>query len=90
MGQRLMILSASVGSGHNIAASVLETYLERHPDVDQVRKIDVLETTNELYRTLYDDGYFNLVEAVPWLVGWGYDKGDPPFKLGTRPRSGTD
>ena len=30
----------------------------------------------------YDDAYFKLVEAVPWLVGWGYDVNDPPFKLG--------
>src|SRR6187200_3337741 len=30
---------------------------------------------------LYDDGYFALVEAAPWLVGWGYDANDPPFKL---------
>jgi processive 1,2-diacylglycerol beta-glucosyltransferase len=30
---------------------------------------------------LYDDGYFALVEAVPWLVGWGYDESDAPFRL---------
>ncbi len=77
-----MILSASVGSGHNIAASVLESYLQRHPDVDAIKKLDILETTNELYRTFYDDAYFTLVDSVPWLVGWGYDANDSPFKLG--------
>ena len=45
-------------------------------------KLDVLETASDLYRTVYDDAYFAMVEAVPWLVGWGYDAGDAPFKLG--------
>jgi processive 1,2-diacylglycerol beta-glucosyltransferase len=81
MGQRVMILAAGVGSGHNIAAGVLDSSFRAAPQVDAVQKLDILESTNEVYRTLYDDGYFALVEAVPWLVGWGYDAADPPFKL---------
>src|SRR3954454_22423523 len=82
MGRRIMILSAGIGSGHKSAASVLETCFRPHPDVESVRNLDVLESTNELYRALYDDAYFAMVESVPWLVGWGYDAGDAPFKLG--------
>ena len=82
MGQRVLILSAGIGSGHNSAAAVLEASLQASPDVAQVLRLDVLETASDLYRTVYDDGYFAMVEAVPWLVGWGYDKGDVPFKLG--------
>ena len=82
MGQRVLILSAGIGSGHNSAAAVLEASLRANPAVAQVLKLDVLETASDLYRTVYDDGYFAMVEAVPWLVGWGYDKGDVPFKLG--------
>jgi processive 1,2-diacylglycerol beta-glucosyltransferase len=81
MGRRVLILAAGIGSGHNIAASVLESCFRASPQVDAVQKLDILESTNEVYRTLYDDGYFALVEAVPWLVGWGYDAIDPPFKL---------
>jgi len=81
MGQRVLILAAGVGSGHNIAASVLESSFQVAPDVDAVQRLDILESTNEVYRTLYDDGYFKLVEAAPWLIGWGYDANDPPFKL---------
>jgi processive 1,2-diacylglycerol beta-glucosyltransferase len=81
MGRRVLILAAGIGSGHNIAAGVLESCFQAAPDVDAVQKLDILESTNEVYRTLYDDGYFALVEAVPWLVGWGYDANDPPFKL---------
>jgi processive 1,2-diacylglycerol beta-glucosyltransferase len=81
MGRRVLILAAGIGSGHNIAAGVLESCFRAAPEVDAVQRLDILESTNEVYRTLYDDGYFALVEAAPWLVGWGYDANDPPFKL---------
>ena len=82
MGQRVLVLSAGVGSGHNSAAAVLEAALKADPDVARVLTIDVLDTASDLYRTVYDDAYFAMVEAVPWLVGWGYDAGDAPFRLG--------
>jgi processive 1,2-diacylglycerol beta-glucosyltransferase len=81
MGRRVLILAAGIGAGHNIAAGVLESCFQAAPEVDAVQKLDILESTNEIYRTLYDDGYFALVEAVPWLVGWGYDESDAPFRL---------
>jgi processive 1,2-diacylglycerol beta-glucosyltransferase len=81
MGRRVLILAAGIGSGHNIAAGVLESCFRAAPEVDAVQRLDILESANEVYRTLYDDGYFALVEAAPWLVGWGYDANDPPFKL---------
>jgi processive 1,2-diacylglycerol beta-glucosyltransferase len=81
MGRRVLILAAGIGSGHNIAAGVLESCFRAAPEVDAVQKLDILESTNEVYRMLYDDGYFALVEAVPWLVGWGYDESDAPFRL---------
>jgi processive 1,2-diacylglycerol beta-glucosyltransferase len=81
MGRRVLILAAGIGSGHNIAAGVLESSFQAAPEVDAVQKLDILESTNEVYRALYDDGYFALVEAVPWLVGWGYDESDAPFRL---------
>lgn len=82
MDRKVLILSASVGSGHNSAAAALETVLRNSNDVAQVRRVDVLQTTPDLYRTLYDDAYFKLVEAAPWLVSWQYDLNEPPFKLG--------
>ncbi len=82
MGQRVLVLSAGIGSGHNSAAAVLESSLRADPEVARVLRLDVLETASDLYRSVYDDAYFAMVEAVPWLVGWGYDAGDAPFKLG--------
>src|SRR5215470_14239478 len=79
MGKRVLILSAGAGSGHNAAAEVLESHARTAPDVEEVQKLDVLHLTNDLYRRLYDDAYFRLVNAVPWLVGWSYDVRDAPF-----------
>jgi processive 1,2-diacylglycerol beta-glucosyltransferase len=83
VGKRVLILTAGIGSGHNTAGGALEAALQHRLAVDSVERLDIMESTSELYHRLYDDGYFTLVESVPWLVGWGYDKGDAPFKLGS-------
>ncbi len=76
-----MILGTGVGSGHNMAAQVLEDSFRRQPSVGTTRRADVLDSTNKLYRKLYDDAYFKLVADVPSLVEWGYDSNDVPFDL---------
>jgi processive 1,2-diacylglycerol beta-glucosyltransferase len=81
MQRRTLILAAGVGSGHNSAARAVENALNALSDHGEVRRLDVLDTTNEVFKRLYDDAYFTLVAEVPWLVGWGYDNQDPPFKL---------
>ncbi|GAB2592167.1 MGDG synthase family glycosyltransferase [Microlunatus antarcticus] len=81
MSSRVLVLSASVGAGHTMAADAVAAAFRTHPDVEEVMQLDVLRTTNEVYRLLYDDGYFALVKTVPWLVGWGYDKSDQPFNM---------
>jgi len=78
-----MILAAGVGSGHNQAAGAVEAALATLHTGDEVRRLDILETTNDVFNRVYDDAYFALVSEAPWLVGWGYDQADPPFKLRT-------
>jgi len=48
--------------------------------VDEVRVLDVLQVSGVLYRELLGKGYFALVEGVPWLVDFGYDLTDQPFR----------
>jgi processive 1,2-diacylglycerol beta-glucosyltransferase len=81
MSHRTLILAAGVGSGHNSAAQAIEAELLRSDLGGEVRRLDVLDTTSEVFNKLYDDAYFTLVAEVPWLVGWGYDRMDAPFKL---------
>jgi processive 1,2-diacylglycerol beta-glucosyltransferase len=79
MGKRVLILTAGAGSGHNVAAAAVEAALEDNPEVVALSRIDVLEYTNRVYQDLYAERYFDLVKAVPWVVGWGYDYLDRPF-----------
>ena len=81
MPLRILILAAGVGAGHNQAADAIHQVFGTMPDSAEVRRIDILETTNELFARLYDDAYFTLVSEVPWVVGWGYDSQDAPFNL---------
>ncbi len=77
--ERVLILSAGVGSGHNSAAAAVEQACSARADIDEVRVMDVLQQSNALYRDLLGKGYFALVDAAPWLVDWGYDVSDQPF-----------
>ena len=77
---RVLILSAGVGSGHNSAAAALRQACLERDDVDEVLVVDVLQQSSALYRDLLGKGYFALVESVPWLVDWGYDISDQPFR----------
>jgi len=78
--KRVLILSAGVGSGHNAAGKALESEFAGRPGVGAVQSVDVLGLTSDLFRSLQDDAYFTLVDAAPWLVGWGYDMNDVPFR----------
>jgi len=79
-GERVLILSAGVGSGHNSAAAALRQACLARGDIEEVRVLDVLAESSTLYRDLLGKGYFALVESVPWLVDWGYDVSDQPFR----------
>ncbi len=75
--QRVLILSASVGTGHKVAASALEDSFRRQSDAHVVNQ-DVLELTNEAYTKLSADAYLLVAKRMPWLLGWVYDVNDVP------------
>ncbi|WP_285036380.1 glycosyltransferase [Plantibacter sp. ME-Dv--P-095] len=78
--ERVLILSAGVGSGHNSAAAAVEQACLGRADVGEVQVLDVLQASTSLYRDVLGKGYFVLVEETPWLVEWGYDISDAPFR----------
>nr|WP_171059225.1 glycosyltransferase [Arthrobacter crystallopoietes] len=75
-----MILSAGVGSGHNSAAAAVQQACSARPDIVESQVLDVLQVSSALYRDVLGKGYFVLVEDLPWLVEWGYDASNPPFR----------
>ena len=79
-GERVLILSAGVGSGHNSAAAAVAQACDARADIAEVQVLDVLQASSALYRDVLGKGYFVLVEDLPWLVEWGYDISDQPFR----------
>jgi len=80
MYRRVLILSASVGNGHTIAAESLKQAFEIKKVAAEVRHEDVLKFTNPLFRRLYGKAYIDLVNRAPELLGWMYDQLDEPWK----------
>jgi processive 1,2-diacylglycerol beta-glucosyltransferase len=75
---RILILSASVGSGHIRAAQAIESALGRILPNATIANVDALKLTNAAFRRAYGGGYFRAIEVAPRLVGWIYDFLDHP------------
>ena len=80
MFKRILILSASVGNGHVTAAESLKKAFEVKGLAAEVRHEDVLKFTNTLFQRLYSRAYIDLVNHMPEVLGWMYDKFDEPWK----------
>jgi processive 1,2-diacylglycerol beta-glucosyltransferase len=79
-GSKLVILSASSGSGHTRAGEALEAAAADVPGISSVRHIDVLDYASALLGEVYADLYKQMVSKAPSLWGWWYDKSDTPWK----------
>lgn len=75
---RIIILSASVGSGHIRAARAIESALSSQLPDATIAHVDALDLTNGAFRRAYGAGYFRAVRSAPRLVGWMYDFLDHP------------
>lgn len=79
MKHRILILSASVGSGHIKAADALEKAFRAREDVGEVLSDDSLDHTNVLHKQFYSSLYKRLSELTPEFLGWWYETSDDPW-----------
>ena len=79
MGKRVLILSASVGSGHVKAADALARAMRERSDVEEVLCDDSLDHTNVLHKQFYSTLYKKLSEMLPEFLGWWYETSDDPW-----------
>lgn len=77
---KIVILSASSGSGHTRAGEALEAAAVDLPGIASVRHIDVLEYTTAMFKELYSELYQQMVTKAPALWGWWYNRSDTPWK----------
>ena len=78
--KKVLILSASAGTGHVRAAAALETVCRNTPGVGEVVNVDALAFTNKLFRDFYSKLYLALAQDAPTLLGWWYETSDEPWK----------
>lgn len=81
--KRVLIMSASAGTGHIRAAQALEKVFAAHPAVEEVVHKDALEYTNKLFRDFYSKFYERLVRYAPDFLGWWYKASDEPWRTDT-------
>jgi len=81
MGKRILILSASAGTGHLRAADALAKTFEITPGVEEVMNDDALTfSRNFIFKDIYSSLYNRLVRTAPTFVGWWYDHSDEPWQ----------
>src|SRR5215216_214118 len=82
MLKKVLLLSASAGAGHVRAAEAIEKAFKQLDDGEsrEVHHFDVLNYTNKVFRHLYSKAYIDLVNKMPEVPGWVYDKLDKPWK----------
>lgn len=84
MLKKVLLLSASAGAGHVRAAQALEKAFkeagEAAGEMREVQHLDILNFTNKVFRHLYSKAYIDLVNNMPEVPGWLYDKFDKPWK----------
>ena len=73
---RVLILSASAGAGHLRAAQAIERAFTETGVAQSVQNIDTLDFTNPLFRRLYSQAYLEMVNRMPEVLGWLYDRLD--------------
>jgi len=80
MQKRVLILSASAGTGHVRAAEALAKSFAGQPGVEAVEHLDALDYTNKLFHDFYSKFYLKLVQSAPEVLGWAYKASDEPWK----------
>ena len=78
----ILILTASAGAGHTVAAQGVEAAVRALAPNETVEVHDVLTSAGRFFRKLYGDGYLAIVRHVPVAMGWLYDSMDRPTRRG--------
>ncbi|MCW7538465.1 glycosyltransferase [Aquabacterium sp. A7-Y] len=72
----LLLLSVSAGAGHVRAAQAIEAAAAGRPSPVRVTHLDVLELVPASFRKLYSESYIELVERLPLLWAYLYQRTD--------------
>jgi processive 1,2-diacylglycerol beta-glucosyltransferase len=85
MGPRILIASASIGTGHLRAAEALELVLRQRVPEGHIENVDVLAMATAPFRRCYGQMYLDLIRWAPHFLGLVYDHIDKPKAPGNGP-----
>lgn len=80
MQKKILVLSASTGSGHIRAAQAIEEACRKDERVSDVLHIDTLEYTNHVFQRIYSKGYLEAVKTAPDLWAMAFEATDKPWQ----------
>jgi len=72
----ILIVSATVGAGHVRAAEALVAAAESLSEPVTISHANILDFTFPLFKKLYSDSYYDIVQSSPELWGYLYNKSD--------------
>lgn len=72
--KKVLIISASFGSGHVRAAKAVEKVLKLQDSTIKIESIDALDYCNIFLKTILPSIYLNIVNKFPWIWGYIYDR----------------
>jgi processive 1,2-diacylglycerol beta-glucosyltransferase len=82
MEPRILIVSASVGTGHVRAAEALELALKQTVPPALVRNVDAFRMCTAVFRRCYAETYLDLIERAPLFLAYIYNLMDRPRPAG--------
>ncbi len=77
--KRILIISASAGSGHVVAAQAVEQALglvPAHEREMEITHVDLLQFSTALYKMIYRDVYLYMAKKTPLLYGYIFTASD--------------
>lgn len=76
MSKKILIVTASIGLGHNKAAEAMEkVFREKYSDYT-IKITDLFDHSSFLHRALYDKTYVEIVKKLPYLYRYLYKNFD--------------
>lgn len=78
---RVLIPTVTAGAGHLQAALALEEAWRSLRPGDELRRVDVLDYTPRVYRSIYVKGYLKVIEKAPELYAMLFKKTDNPERI---------
>ncbi len=82
MTPRILIVSASVGTGHLRAAEALEAAFRQTVPQALVRNVDAFALATSVFRRCYAQMYLDLIDRAPWFLAYVYGRMDRPRPAG--------